>query len=318
MSEIYQDRPAFEAVEEVLRGELAKGDVVLATTRPILRHLLANGDQSYFSDEVIAKVRGMLGHAARQLLMAYASAANVDDPEDFIEDRQADLAQYLVEDVAFLSHAHALTMEVQLADQLQRRSGIDCVLSPLLQELAASSDAGMAASAMRVLSSQARFVQQMRRMDLPLGELPGDLFHKALQLLRSTAEDAGILARAEEALRSDYDESESRLGQITQLVMAMGRNAPRALAIDHAGLAIFSTALAMASEQDRNLAILSYGENQLARLALSLRAAGMQQNALEEQFMYLHPEVTLPDGFNQITAERAAAMLGTSQPVKPA
>ena len=97
-------------------------------------------------------------------------------------------------------------------------------------------------------------------------------------------------------------------------MVALGRKAPRALAIDHAGLSIFVTALAMASGRDRNLAILSFGENQPARLALALRAAGLEQDALEEQFLYLHPDIELPEHFDTLTAERAAQILGSSQP----
>ena len=101
---------------------------------------------------------------------------------------------------------------------------------------------------------------------------------------------------------------------MTKLVMAMGSNAKRALAVDHAGLSLFSTALFMASEQDRDVVLLSLGENQCARLALSLRAAGLGQSAVEEQFLYLHPEIALPDGFDAVRADRAAALLTSAAP----
>ena len=47
MSIMSKTMPSAESVEEMLRGELAQGDVILATARPILRHLLANDDQQY-------------------------------------------------------------------------------------------------------------------------------------------------------------------------------------------------------------------------------------------------------------------------------
>ena len=301
-------------IEAVLRTELDKGNAMIATTRPILRHLLANGDQSLFSDEVVAKVRGMLVHVAHQLLHTEGQQAGEQNPDRFAQERHEGLAQALLSDTAFLGHAHALTFEAQLAAQLQRRSGIDTVLSPLLQELAASSNVEVAQAAIRALAAQARFMQQQRRMELPLAELPGELFHKALLLL-AAREDAGIAAEeAGTTLRAGYSEADSRIGQLSQLVMAMGRKAPRALAIDHAGLSVFVTALAMASGQDRNLAILSFGENQPARLALALRAAGLEQNALEEQFLYLQPDVELPEGFDALTADRASALLAAAQP----
>ncbi|MCL6251929.1 hypothetical protein M3P36_12855 [Altererythrobacter sp. KTW20L] len=298
-----------QAVEQVLRERLAGGDMVLASTRTILCHLLANRDQALFSDEVIARVRGMNVHVARQLLFARAEADGLANPAAFADRQQDALAALLIDDAAFLAHAHVLTLEAQLAAQLQRRSGFDGVLSPLLQELTASADGELAAAAMRVIAVQARFLQAQRRMELPLAELPADLFHKALLAMRRHADDNPGAQKAEARLRSQFDESQGRLGQMTRLVMAMGRKAPRALAIDHAGLALFATALAMAAGQDRDTTVLSFGENQLARLALSLRAAGLAQDAVEEQFVYLHPDAVLPEGFDRVTADRASALL---------
>ena len=304
-----------EAVELLLREELGRGDTMIATSRPILRHLLANDDHALFNDEMIARIRGMMNHVASQLLFAEATAAGALDRAKYAADRQDELAQALFEDMTFLAHAHALTLEAQLAERLQARSGIDSVLSPLVQELAAAKEMDMAALAMAVLAAQARFMQYHRRMELPLGELPGDLFHRALLLLRSHAGDAAEAAEeAERQLRESFEEGAGRLGLLTRLVMAMGQKAVRALAIDHAGLAIFSTALAMASSQERDIAVLSFADRQFARLALALRAAGLKQQAVEEQFLYLHPEIALPDGFDMLRADRAAALLAGSQP----
>ncbi|MCB2065497.1 MAG: hypothetical protein KDE15_02520 [Erythrobacter sp.] len=305
--------PSAESVEEMLRGELAQGDVILATARPILRHLLANDDHALFSDEVIARIRGMMVHVARQLMLALAKEAGERDPGAFADLRQEALAVALLEDAAFLGHAHALTIEALLADRLQQRSGFDPVLSPLLQERAASSDQGQAAAAMRVVAAQARFMHQQRRMELALGELPAELFHSATNLLKSHAADhAAAAERVCTSLREHFDESEGRVGQIAQLVMAMGHTANRALAVDHAGLSVFATALGMASEQPRETAVLSLGENQVVRLAISLRAAGLNQGAVEEQFLYLHPDITLPDGFDALRTDRAVALLASA------
>lgn len=313
MSEDSGNGQATRSVEDVLHAELARGDGILAATRPILRHLLADDGRTLFSDEIVATMRGMMTHIARQLLFAQARARDIEDLGAFADERQNDLAFIFFEDSALLAQAHALTLERQLTIQLQQRSGIDSVLSPLLQELTASQDATKAASAMRVLASQARFLQQQRRMELPLAELPADLFHKALVIFTSFAGEAEDVQAATKNLRGSFDEGEGRLGQLMQLVVAMGRKAQRALAIDHAGVAIFATALALASGQDRNLAILSFSENQLTRLALSLRAAGLNQTALEEQFLYLHPDTDLPFGLENLAAERAASLLSASQ-----
>lgn len=314
MSDAENIGPSVEAVEQELQNELAHGDVIIATAQPILRHLLANDDHTLFSDEVIARVRGMMVHIARQLLFALASEADVADCAGFVDVREGELAIAFLEDPDQLGHAHALTIEAQIANRLSHRSGIDPVLSPLVQELAASSDEAVAARAMRVLSAQARFLQQVRRMELPLYELPKPLFEQALAIFGEQASEGNeATAKVIADLRDGYDPEQRRVGQVLHLVSAMQHKAKRALEVDHAGVSIFATALAMASDQRRDTVILSLGERQCARLALSLRAAGLGQKAVEDQFLYLHPDIELPDGFDKIRADRAAAMLAGSE-----
>jgi len=308
---------AAETVEKVLRDDLIRGDATIASARPILRHLLSSDDSGLFSDEMVARVRGMVLSVAEQFLFAQAEAAEARDRPAYVARRVDNLAAALFEDGAFLSHAHALTVEAQQVERLQGRSGVDPVLTPLVQELVAAQDAaGTAGLAMAVLAAQARFQQHVRRMELPLRELPGDLFHLALTLMRSraSAEDYPAAESAERQLRNDYDEGAGRLGLIARLVMEMGEDAERALAIDHAGLGIFATALSMASGQERDLVLLSFAERRHARLALSLRAAGLRQQATVEQFLVLHPDLALPDGFEMLDADRAAALLAASRP----
>jgi hypothetical protein len=307
--------PTLESVESLLRDELAQGDAMLSTATPILRHLLVNDDQALFSDEVVARVRGMLTDVARQLLHAQADAARIVERHAFLAEREDALAEALANEPAFLAHVHALTIEAKLTLQLQARSNIDPVLCPLLQELVASRDDVVAGSAMAVLAAQARFIQHHRRMALPLAELPADLFHAALLVLRAHPgehEDAATVA--ERTLREAFDESHGRLGLVTRLVMRMGKTAPRALNVDNAGVGIFATALAMAAGQERDLTVLSFSDRQFARLALAMRAAGLKQPVIEEQFIYLHPDIALPEGFDRLTADRAAALLASAAP----
>ncbi|MGC1269207.1 MAG: hypothetical protein WA842_01280 [Croceibacterium sp.] len=313
MNEVQMAENPAETVEDVLRNELAQGDAVIATARPILHHLLAHDDHSMFNDEVVARVRGMMHDIAFQLLFATAEAAGLRDRTQLLEEQRDELAGALFADTDFLAHAHALTLEAQLTERLQRRSGVDGVLSSLLQEQTASSDPGTAGLAMMVIASQARFMQRFRRMELPLAELPGDLFHRALLALADHAGDhAEAAAKAANALRANYVEGEGRLGLTGRLVASLGSRAMKALAIDHSGVAIFTTALAMASRQDRDLTILSLGDRQFARLALALCAAGLTQPEVEAQFLYLHPDIALPEGFEALTADRAAALLAGS------
>lgn len=303
-----------EPSDLILRRELAHGDALIGTIAPILRHLLANDEHSVFSDEIIARVRGMMSDLARQLLDQLTVAAGEPDTRDHGPAQIADLVDGMVAHAGFLGHVHALALEWQLTERLQSRLALDPVLSPLLQALIASSDAQVAASAMALLAAQARFAQAQRRMQLPLGELPGDLLYAALLGLRGQISEGGEAhaAAAEQVIRANYDESRSRLGLIAGLVAGMGGGAVAALSITHAGTAMFLSALALASGQDRDMATLATNEGQLARLALALRTAGLKSPAIEEQFEALHPDVAVPQGFDQLSSDQAAALLARS------
>ena len=149
-------------------------------------------------------------------------------------------------------------------------------------------------------------------MELPLGELPGDLFHAALLTWQSCVGDGENTRAAERKLRAAFDEGRSRLGLMTRLVMSLGGQAGATLSVPHAGVALFLTALSLSSGQDRRVAALSTNDRQLARLALMLRAAGLKPVTVEEQFAFLHPDIALPDGFDAMDADRAAALLAAS------
>lgn len=301
-------------VEAVLRDELALGDAVLGTVAPILGHLVISSDSSLFSDEIVAQVRGMATSVASQMLMAQGKESGEQDLSEFVEQHLGGLVGKLLENTRFLSHCHALTIERQLALRLHDRSSHDPVLSPLLQALISSDDQSVSSTAMAVLTAQARFIQQQSRMELPMRELPGELFHAALLTWRTHVgqELEEITARAEMQLRSQYDEGASRLGLISRLVTGLGNGAMAALSIGHAGVAIFLTAVALATQQERDIAVQSTHDRQLARLALSLRAAGLKPKEVEEQFVQIHPDVALPDGFEMLRKDRAAEILAGS------
>jgi len=317
MNEVSASATAAIAPDDVLREDLAQGDALLGTIPPILRHLLANDDKSVFSDEIIARVRGMLSTLAGQLL-APATGTRTDEQAAPVDDRLTQqLIAELVANPAFLMHIHALALEWQLTERLQARLSLDPVLTPLVQNLIASPDRDTATLAVNLLASQARFAQTMRRMTLSLGELPGDLLHAALVTLRTvsgnSAEADARAQAAEREIRGNYDEAASRLGLISRLVSGMGGGAVSALSVTHAGVAMFLTALSLASGQDRDMAVLATNEAQAGRLALSLRASGLKAAGIEEQFLSLHPDIVLPDGFDRISADRAAAMLAAAQ-----
>jgi hypothetical protein len=320
MNELAMTPSAEAPVETILRDELAHGDIVLGTIGPVLGHLLANDDHSLFSDEIVSRVRGMAGDLAHQMLTAQAEAADAIDPRSVAERGRMPLTQALLANPRLVAHCHALALEWQLTNRLESRNAIDPVLSPLLQALIASDDAATASTAMAALASQARFAQRQRRMELPLAELPADHFHVALAtwIEQVDAADAEPALRAANGLREGYDESAGRLGLLARLVHAMGAGALAALSVSHAGAAMFLSALATATNQDRDLTIIATNDRQLARLALSLRAAGLKPQAIEEQFLYIHPDVALPEGFDALRADRAQALLGASSRISAA
>src|SRR5690606_6156800 len=304
-----------ESVERALHEASARGDAAIAAVRPVLRHFLAGTDTELLSDEVVARVRGMIWHLSEQLLFVQATAAEMQDVEAYIEARQEALAQALFENADLLAHAHGLAIEAELADRVQRRAGIDTVLTPLVQDLAASDDPDIAGLAMAVIAAQARFQQQQRRMELPLKELPGHILHAALLVLRAEARDDDVKASevAERKLRVDYDESAGRLGLLARLVLSLGTDTAPALRLAHAGLAIFATALSLALQQDRCLVLLWLAGSQGARFALSLRAVGLDHRAIAEQALSLHPDRPPLEGLDLIAPERAADLLQSSR-----
>lgn len=305
---------AARGVEAILLGDLASGDAVLATVTPIMRHLLDGGGGTIFGDAVIAGVRGMAADLARQLLDAAASFEGQIERREHAASSIAELVAALTISPALIGHLHALALEWKLAQSLQARLSLDPVLSPLVQSEMASPDAERAALAMRFLAAQARFCQDQRRMQLPLTELPGDLLHGALLALRNVPLPGGEAdaQKAEALIRISYHESRTRLGLASRFVVGMADNGLSALSVSNAGSALFLTALSLASSQDRDLVSLMADESQLARLALSLRACGLKQPAVEEQFLTLHPDISLPEGFDRISADQAAALLARS------
>jgi len=121
-----------------------------------------------------------------------------------------------------------------------------------------------------------------------------------------------ISARAEEAIRAGFAEAGSRLSLIARLVGAMDSGGVGALCVTHAGVVIFLTALGLASGQSRDLTVFTTGESQAARFALALSSAGLKHPAVEAEFLALHPDLTLPEGFDSLGADRAAALLAAA------
>lgn len=291
--------------EARLRQKLARGDAVVASVEPILHHLLVHRDQALFGDAVVAHLRGMLSDLARQIVHALAGAGG---PED---DQGEDIAALLPDVPGLLPHLHAQALEWQVAHRLQQRSGLDPVLSPLLQTLIASDDG--AGQAMRFLAAQARFVQRQRRMQLVLGELPADLLQGVLVALYSHARMLNMpitmAQQAEAALRADHDEAMTRTAMLARMVAGLGQEALAGLSLAHAGVAIFATTLALVRNVPRDHAMLMMQNGQQIRLMLELRAAGLHLSAVEDVLLILHQHVDIPEAVAQISVPRAGEVL---------
>jgi len=303
--------PTQESVESLLREELAQGDAVLSTAAPVMRYLLAHDDSALFSDEIVARTRGLMLDVAHQLLRARAEALG-HNYMSLGSERQDDLAMALADEPALLAHVHALTIEGTIALQLQARSGIDAVLSPLLRELVGSREDAVAGIAVAALAAQARFILHHRRMLLPLGELPEALFETALDVLRASCDTPnGAVATAGHNLRAQFDRDHTRLALIAQLARRM-EGTRRSLDVADAGVAIFATALATVSTQSRDQCLLSIGDERFVRVALALRAAGLTHPELEAQLLQLGAEAALPRGLDAVSEDVAASLLGAA------
>jgi len=303
--------PPADPAEAALRQGLVRGDAVLGSVGPVLRHLLVHDDRHLFTEDVLARMKGMHADLARQLALALGGGDDRAAPESADPVVLAALEQLLYAVPGLLGHLHATAIEWQVTEGLHVRLGLDPVLSPLVQALVASPDGETGAAAMKMLAAQARFAQYQRQMRMPLAELPADLLHGVLSALTTlTGHDHDDATAA--AIRARYDESTTRLGLLARLVTGMGAGAIAALSLGHGGLALFTTTMALACDMPRELCVLATQEGQAARLALELRAAGLKPATIEENLLALHPEANSPWGIAQVTPESAAALLAAA------
>lgn len=309
MGEDTMDLAAGQAVEAILRSELARENRAAAAVVPVLRHLLSSEAQGLVTDAVLARVRGMVSDLAAQLLAAMAGRDPATRLSGAPDPVALDvMANVLLADEALLALCHALANEGLLAERFQQRHGIDPVLTPLLQELIASDDPAVSALAMSTLAAQSRFMQSQRRMELALSELPAELFQSLIALCLNRAPDAAARAGLAQ-MQATYDEATGRLGLLARLVAAMRRGALAALALDHSGLGLFASALAAATGNPREACVLACHEGQGVRLALALRSAGFGFPAIERQFLLVEPTTRVPRAIAELSADCAGALM---------
>lgn len=299
------DFAASHRAAQRLSAELDRGDSAANAVIPVLRHLLVSEGASLVNEAVVARVRGMLHDLAGQLYYGrrgpMAGTPAVNHAMDVLADR-------LASHEALLAQLHNLALEGQLAERFEQRISLDPVLSPLLQELIASDDPTVAELAMNTLTAQARFMQNQRRMELPLEELSAELLDAAIGCAEGLCHPDS--ARGLATLKAHYDEAATRVGLLERLVAAMRRAVVACLAFDRAGLALFAGGLAALTDQPREQTILSCNEQQTLRLALALRAAGLDLAGIERQVLMIGVMSSAHREIADLTSSQAQRLIG--------
>lgn len=303
-------QPPADAADHPLRAALARGDGVRARSALALPFLLAAADQSLIEEAVVAQVRGVLADLARQLTEARSRSRPI-----AVAAQEAMLARLLLEG-ELRAHCHALALEWRLARKLESELALDPVLSPLLQIWVAEADAATGSLAMAALAAQARFAQGQRRMQLPLAELPAELFHAALAAAQEVVPDAApdTVTQADARLRGDYEEAGGRLALLARLALEAGSQTPKTLAVEDAGVALWLSALAARSGQSRDRTACAAADPHLGRLLLTLRAAGATPPEAERQALRIQPDAEVPRGLADVGTREAAQWLADGEP----
>jgi hypothetical protein len=298
---------------------LARAGTAAEGLAPVVRTLVGGAPTDLHSDDVIAHTRGMIADVAGQLATALTEGAGAGKEaarhDATVRERDgAAIAALLTASAPFLMAVHALALEWHVTDRLDRTHGIDPVLPPLMAEGIAAADPDLVGAAKAVLAAQARFCSAQRRMQLPLSELPADLFRIAVQTLHAcalAAPAADAQSRAiiaERSLRLRFDAERGRLALLRRLF----ERAPEpALWLEpaHAGAALFLTALARIMGAPREEAVLLTSATQAGRLALVLRAAGMDGAIVRRTLLCLHPDVAVPPALDDLDPAAAAALV---------
>ncbi|EGD58745.1 hypothetical protein Y88_0803 [Novosphingobium nitrogenifigens DSM 19370] len=246
----------------------------------MLERLVVLAPGRLLDDETVARVRALAHDVARQLA---GMAGRAGDPQFLTM-----LAGMVAGNRALLLHFHALALEWRQGEVLARSRGLDPVLSPLLRRRL---DAGaMVPDASALLAAQARTVEALRRMHLPLSELPADLHRMAIAILQGACAVAGDDGKVVAMAPITHDEHGTRLALVRRFLDGLGEEITSALCLGDAGLAVFLTALAIAAGQPREVVAIAMAEDDALRLALILRAAGLESGQAAAQLLILRPE----------------------------
>lgn len=292
-----------ESLAASLRADLAGDDRALSGMVPVLSHVLTNRAEPMVSDDIIARMRGLIGNAAEQLLAFNEQHASAEDLDS--------LSAALASNGSIVTHYYALAFEGGLSEELAARNGLDPVISPLIRELMGSKDKSVAEIATKLMVSQARFIQGQKRLQSAIVELPPEVLDEVLNVAKGWAKRQirPFSARLAADFKASYDEASTRFGLLTRLIAMLGASGQLVCEIETAGFAVFCSAVAGQTRQPRELLVLSCQSHQSLRLALALKACGISTESIIRQFEFIGSDVTFPDGFDTWDEQSAADVL---------
>ncbi len=286
-----------ERAATALRNALAHERVVTRGALQALPNLLGGGE-GLLGQDVVARVAGMTGSLAHRLT---GQLSDKPDPE-----RERAIAARLAREPDVLAYLQALALEFRVGQRLFRDHALDPVASPTLSEFVGSGEPALSSIVAAVLAAQARFCGYMAAMELPIGELPAELFHAAIACAQSESERP-FPADA----RKSYVEADGRLSLLDQLATALLGQDGHPPDLRRDGLALFLSRIAMKSGHDRADLVLSLSSRDSLAFALVLLAADLQPTEAARQFALICPEARLPGGLWETTAAKARSLLET-------
>ncbi|RJY08560.1 hypothetical protein [Aurantiacibacter aquimixticola] len=169
---------------------------------------------------------------------------------------------------------HAMAFEGQLIERLREGSHIDSETPPLLTERAAMTDDNIAAAASDALLAQRQFVREQRAMTIAIAEVPYDL----------------VASDGHESADEDDAVPLSRLQILAEIAETLDTEALAYLDLRNAGVSLFASALAIATDTSREEVLFAMADSQTTQLLALLESAGLSSDDALEQLNLLHPD----------------------------
>ncbi|KQM17380.1 hypothetical protein [Novosphingobium sp. Leaf2] len=293
--------------EAVLLDALANAERASGAARSFLAQAARSPASDDVSEETRVRTYAALASLAVAVLDGLVGAAGARH-----QPAEVDVViRVLSECPALLEHLRADVIEWQLTQRLHDTLALDPVAPPLLQQLVAQPDHRAAATAF--LTAQMYWCRAHARMNMTLGNLPYAVQNQVCGVIQALgASEPDLADRANIVcadVRSASDPAADRERCSAKVLELLGLDAPAALRVQEAGVALFLTALARRTMQSRTAVAGWTDEAQAARLAVSLRAAGTDPGDIRQQLLALHFDDALAEGLAQIAPQQASDML---------